>query len=102
MDIATIGSLISNLGFPIVCVLGLAWFAYYMVKSNREENKTYYDKMQKRCQEREDKLYSEIAECRKINEKAIETIASYAEKLDTIQKDIGDIKTDITIIKSKS
>lgn len=33
-----ISTLITNLGFPIVCVLGCAYFIWYMVKQEREEN----------------------------------------------------------------
>ena len=57
--------------------------------------------IQERCAAREDKLYKELAENREINSKAIDTIAHYAEKLDTIQHDIHDIKNDITVIKAK-
>jgi chromosome segregation ATPase len=78
--------IISTVGFPIACVIGLGWFIY----------KIYND-----TTKREDKLYSELANCRAVNEKAIDTIAHYAEKLDIIQSDINDIKTDITVIKSK-
>ena len=46
-------------------------------------------------------MYSEIAQNRVVNEKAIETIAQYAEKLETIQTDIKEIKTDITVIMAK-
>lgn len=38
MDISAITNIISNLGFPIACVLGLAWFAWYMVKNTNEIN----------------------------------------------------------------
>lgn len=34
-----ISNLITNLGFPIVCVIACAYFILYMVKSEREENK---------------------------------------------------------------
>jgi chromosome segregation ATPase len=78
--------IISTVGFPIACVIGLGWFIY----------KIYND-----TTKREDKLYEELANCRAVNEKAIDTIAHYAEKLDIIQSDINDIKTDITVIKSK-
>lgn len=31
-------NLITNLGFPIVCVVACAYFINYMIKSEREEN----------------------------------------------------------------
>lgn len=79
-------NLISTVGFPIACVIGLGWFILRIYNDTTE---------------REDKLYEELANCRMVNEKAIDTIAHYAEKLDIIQSDINEIKTDITVIKSK-
>jgi hypothetical protein len=78
--------LIPTVGFPIVCVVALGWFVY---------------RIYKRSEEREDKLLTELTETRKVNEKAIETIAKYAENLEVIQQDISQIKTDITILTSK-
>lgn len=98
MDVNVLTTLISDVGFPIVCVVALAWFAYYMVKKTGEQNATNMEKLQNRCIEREKILYAEIKENREINAKAIQTIAHYAEKLDVIQKDINEIKTDITVI----
>ena len=54
--------------------------------------------MEENTKERENILYNEIKENREINKKAIDTIAHYAEKLDVIQNDVNDIKTDITVI----
>lgn len=92
--------IISTLGFPIACVVAMGAFIFYIYKQTSQENAANMEKVQARCKEREDKLYAELAECRKVNSKAIETIAHYAEKIDIIQKDISDIKTDITVIKT--
>ena len=94
--------LISTLGFPIACVVAMAAFIFYIYQQTTKENAENMAMVQERCKEREDKLYNELAECRKVNSKAIETIAHYAEKIDVIQKDISDIKTDITIIKTQN
>ena len=101
MDIATISALISTLGFPIVCVIGMGWFIYQIFLKTTKQQEQNMEKVQARCKEREDKLYTEIEKNRLINEKAIETIAQYAGRLETIQNDISDIKTDITVIMSK-
>lgn len=101
MDIELLTSLITTLGFPVVCVLGLAFFVWHMITNQTEKSEELFKQTQVQSQLREDKLYNEIAECRKVNSKAIETIAIYAEKLEDIQKDVHDIKTDITIIKTK-
>lgn len=101
-------NLISNVGFPIAVAIALAWFIYQIFLKTTEQNAQNMAQVQARCAEREDRLYEEIARSREeiakgreINEKAIDTIAHYAEKLDTIQNDIQDIKTDITVIMTK-
>lgn len=101
MDIATISTLISTLGFPIVCVIGMGWFIYQIFIKTTKQQEQNMEKVQARCKEREDKLYNEIEKNRVVNEKAIETIAQYAGRLETIQNDISEIKTDITVIMSK-
>lgn len=81
MELGTFTELISTLGFPVVLVLAMGWFIY---------------KLWQQSVQREGKLYEELAECRQINSKAIETIASYVEKLENIQKDVTDIKEELT------
>ena len=87
MDLTTFTDFITTLGFPIACVIALGFFVF---------------KIYTQSVEREGKLMVEIAENRKVNEKAIDTIAHYAEKLETIQEDIKEIKTDITILTAKA
>ena len=78
MDIAMIGDLISNFGFPIVLVLAMGLFIW---------------KMYQQSVAREDKLMNEIAECRVVNEKAIETLSIYAERIGVIEADVKEIKS---------
>ena len=101
MDAGTITSLISSLGFPIVCVIALGYFSFYMVKETNRTNTETMEKLQERYTARENKLYEEIKENRKVNAKAIETIAHYAEKLDIIQDDVNEIKNDVSILINK-
>ena len=101
MDVEQIAHLISTLGFPIVCVIGMAWFIWALIKRTTDQNESNMEKVQKNCKEREDRLYEEIKLNREVNSKAIDTIAKYAEKLDVIQDDIDDIKTNITVISTK-
>lgn len=101
MDAGTITSLISSLGFPIVCVIALGYFSFYMVKETNRISAESMEKLQERCAARENKLYEEIKENRKVNAKAIETIAHYAEKLDIIQDDVNEIKNDVSILINK-
>lgn len=84
--LAFLVELIPTVGFPIVCVIAMGFFIWKIYKAS--EN-------------REGKLMEELTENRLINEKAIETIAKYAESLETIKTDINEIKTDITVITTK-
>lgn len=86
MTVEQIMDILSNFGFPVACVIAMGAFIFYIYK---------------RTNEREAKLLEELKENRKINSKAISTIAYYAERLDNIQEDIKEIKTDITVIMTK-
>lgn len=85
MEIAFV-ELISTLGFPIACVVALGFFVW---------------KIYNQSIERENKLMAEITENRLVNEKAIETIAQFAERFTHIESDVELIKTDINMIKDK-
>ncbi len=86
MAAADIATLISTVGFPITAVIALGFFIF---------------RIYKKSEEREALLMNEVKKTREVNAQAIDTIAHYAEKLDGIQNDIKDIKTDITVIMSK-
>lgn len=79
-------TLIQQFGFPIACSVSCAWFIYKM-----------YSDMQTNSKEREDKLYTEIAECRAVNSKALETLSHYAVILDMIQEDVKEIKDKVSL-----
>lgn len=74
MEVAV--DVIKNLGFPVACVIGLCWFVL----------KLYKDSVK-----REDRLME-------VNEKAISTIAKYADRLDEIQTDVQIIKQDMVLL----
>ena len=78
MDISMIGDLISNFGFPIVLVLAMGLFIW---------------KMYQQSVTREEKLMNELAECRAVNDKAIETLSIYAERIGVIEADVKEIKS---------
>ena len=86
MDLTLIVEVITTLGFPIACVIALGFFVY---------------KVYNQSVERENKLMEELTENRLVNEKAIETIALYAERLTHIEDNITDIKNDVVLIKDK-
>lgn len=95
MDISGIAEIISTLGFPIATAIVLAYFIYKMIHLNAERTERILTILQDSSNSREERLMKELADCRQVNEKAIETIACYAEKLETIQKDVSEIKTNI-------
>ena len=78
MDITMIGELISNFGFPIALVIAMGFFIW---------------KLYKQSVTREDKLMNELAECRVVNDKAIETLSVYAERIGVIEADVKEIKS---------
>jgi hypothetical protein len=86
MEAATLIELIPTLGFPIVCVIALGFFVW---------------KIYNQSIVREEKLMAEITENRLVNEKAIETIAQFAERFTHIENDVELIKNDINLIKDK-
>ena len=86
MELMTIVELIPSLGFPIVCVIALGFFIWHVYKQSVL---------------REDKLMAEITENRLVNEKAIETIAQFAERFTHIENDVELIKNDVVLIKDK-
>ena len=86
MDVSQITSLIGTVGFPIVCVISLGFFVY---------------KLWQQSAAREDKLMTNLAECRLVNERAIETIALYADRLTHIENNVDAIKEDVMDIKQK-
>lgn len=101
MEFAALVELIPTLGFPIICVLGLGWFIYKIYQDTTKANAENMQKVQERCQEREDKLYNQLEKQNEINGQFAAIIAQYDVKLNNIQKDIDEIKTDVNIIMNK-
>ena len=86
MDATLFVELISTVGFPIALVIAMGIFIY---------------KIYSQSVKREEKLMEEIKVNRETNTKAIETIAHYSEKLEVIQTDISEIKTELTVLATK-
>ena len=70
-----IATLITNLGFPIVCVLGCAYFIWYMVKQEREENA-----------KREERYLTTIDKFTTVLEKVNENLSTNNKRLEYIEK----------------
>jgi Na+-transporting methylmalonyl-CoA/oxaloacetate decarboxylase gamma subunit len=98
MELTALTELFSNVGFPIAFIVVLIFVIYLMGKRMNERADKNMERVQERCKEREERLYEEIAENRRVNEKAIDTIGQYASKLDNIQSDVKEIKQDLSLI----
>lgn len=81
MDLSTIQTLISQLGFPICCVVFLGWFIWKIWMNQQEQNKT-----------REEKLYSFITKAEEINAQFVTVLNTYKSDLETIKADVSEIK----------
>lgn len=88
MDVNTIQTAISTLGFPIVCVLFLGWFIWKIWMSQQDQNK-----------EREDKLYEYLGKAQEVNEQLTKTNSEFVEVLYSYKSDLDTIKNDVTEIK---
>lgn len=84
-------ALISSFGFPVACVCALGYFIWYFFKQTKEES-----------QQRENNLMDFLKRSQEINAEFAEIIAKYEVKLDEIQKDIEDIKEDVSELVPKA
>lgn len=98
MELTALTELFTNVGFPIALVGVLIFMLYKMGQKQNEQADKNMEAVQARCKEREERLYEEIRENRRVNEKAIDTIGRYAEKLDNIQSDVREVKQDVALI----
>lgn len=89
MDVNTVQTLITSVGFPIVCVLALGWFIYIA-----------FQKFTANAEKREDKLYAIIADAQATNEKLLQTNSEFVLVLDTYKTDLVAIKEDVAEIKN--
>ena len=68
-----IAKLITNLGFPIVCVIACAYFINYIIKAEREENK-----------KREEKYIETINKFSVVLEKVNDNLSAINKRLDEV------------------
>ena len=81
-------NIISTVGFPIACVIALAFFIY----------KAWNDMSKKRA-EREEKLYAMLASAQNSIDEAIETNGKFLSQLEVMQGNLNDISSDVDDIK---
>lgn len=88
MDVNTVQTLITSVGFPIVVCLALGWFIYKV-----------FERFTANAEKREEKLYTIIAEAQATNEKLLQTNSEFVGVLDAYKTDLVTIKNDVAIIK---
>ena len=75
-----IQNLITNLGFPIVCVVACAYFINYIIKAEREEN-----------QSREQKYIDTINKFSVVLEKVNDNISANNKRLEYIENKLDEV-----------
>ena len=78
-------SLITNLGFPIVCVIACAYFINYIIKEEREENK-----------KREEKYLETINKFSVVLEKVNDNLSAINKRLEYFENKLDDVCCDVT------
>ena len=73
-------NLITNLGFPIVCVIACAYFINYIIKAEREEN-----------QKREEKYIETINMFSTVLEKVNDNISTNNKRLEYIENKLDEV-----------
>ena len=75
-----IASLVTNLGFPIVCVIGCAYFINYIIKAEREEN-----------QKREEKYIDTINKFSVVLEKVNDNLSAINKRLEYFENKLDEV-----------
>ena len=78
-----IESLITNLGFPIVCVIACAYFINYIIKAEREEN-----------QKREEKYIETINKFSVVMDKVNDNLIANNKRLEYIENKLDEVCAD--------
>ena len=80
-----ITNLITNLGFPIVCVIACAYFINYIIKAEREENKR-----------REEKYIETINKFSVVLEKVNDNLSAINKRLEYFENKLDEVCCDVT------
>ena len=79
-----ITNLVTTLGFPIVCVIGCAYFINYIIKAEREEN-----------QKREEKYIDTINKFSVVLEKVNDNLSAINKRLEYFENKLDEVCCDI-------
>ena len=80
MGIEDISTLITNLGFPIVCVVACAYFINYIIKAEREEN-----------QKREEKYIETINKFSVVLDKVNDNLSAINKRLEYFENKLDEV-----------
>ena len=83
MGIEEISSVITTLGFPIVCVIACAYFINYIIKAEREEN-----------QKREEKYIETINQFSVVLDKVNDNLSTNNKRLEYIENKLDEVCID--------
>ena len=78
-------NLITNLGFPIVCVIGCAYFINYIIKAERDEN-----------QKREEKYIETINKFSVVLEKVNDNLSAINKRLEYFENKLDEVSCSAT------
>ena len=84
MGVEEITSIITNLGFPIVCVVACAYFINYIIKAEREEN-----------QKREEKYIETINKFSVVLEKVNDNLSAINKRLEYFENKLDEVCCDV-------
>ena len=73
-------NLITNLGFPIVCVIGCSYFINYIIRAERQEN-----------QKREEKYIETINKFSVVMDKVNDNISANNKRLEYIENKLDEV-----------
>ena len=79
-----ITKLITSLGFPIVCVIGCAYFINYIIKAERDEN-----------QKREEKYIETINKFSIVLEKVNDNLSAINKRLEYFENKLDEVCCDV-------
>lgn len=86
MDTQTIQTLISTLGFPIVCSIGLSIFVFKIWKAQREDNNKQLTQISESCLAREERLYQQMDKYNEILSDAVETLTKIDTRISVLEE----------------
>lgn len=89
MDLQVIQNLISGLGFPIVCTLGLGYFVFKIWNAQRGDFNKQLQEITERADEREKSLYGLMDKYNMALSDAVETLARIDTRISVLEKIIA-------------